>query len=218
MSALLDNEADETERAAVSEHLTECGRCREAQVEIVRLHRVMRVHPSEPVPDRTSDIMRALPQVRRGRAPVAAVVGAIAAAAVAAGTLVVIRNDPTSTSATVALEVSDAVVTRAPSGGVSVLSLTVRNRSNHEDALVAVTTPVAADVSLHATHEVKGRAEMQSVDEIAVGAGQTRELGDETSHVMLLDLYESLEPGVTVKVELRFARGEAVDVDATVTA
>jgi copper(I)-binding protein len=162
--------------------------------------------------------MRALPPLRRRRrrGPIAAGIGAIAAAAV--GTLVVVSDDPVATSAAPNVEVSDVVVTQAPPGGVSVLSFTVRNRSNQDDALVAVTTPVAANASLHATRDVEGRAEMQPVAQIAVAPGQTRELGDATSHIMLLDLHEALEPGLTVQVELRFARAEPMDVDATVTA
>ena len=62
------------------------------------------------------------------------------------------------------------------------------------------------------------RRSCETVDEIVVGGGETRTLGDGTSHIMLLDLHQRLDPGGRVRIELQFERAAPIDLDAVVTA
>ena len=98
------------------------------------------------------------------------------------------------------------------------MSFRVHNLSAQDDALVGVRTTAADAATLHAIRTVDGREIMQSVDEIAVAAGETRDLGDGTSHIMLVDLRQQLEPGVRVRIELEFVHAAPVDIDGVVTA
>ena len=140
------------------------------------------------------------------------------AAAAAAIVVFVARPDNARLSAAPAVEVSDVALSRAPTGGISIVSFRLHNLSASEDAVVGVVTDAAGSASLHTVRTVDGRRVMRSVDEIVVAGGQTRTLSDGTSHIMLLDLRQSLDPGRRVHIELQFARAAPIDLEATVTA
>ncbi len=214
-SALLDNEATDIEQLAVDGHLATCDACRSYERDLATLHRRTRLHAGEPVPDQTSRIMHALPRTKPRRWIAAA---AAAVAAAVAGVVFAPRADGPGSSAAPRVEVSHVALSRAPTGGISVVSFRLHNLSANEDALVGVVTDAAGDASLHTVRTVDGRTIMRAVDEIVVAGGETRDLGDGTSHIMLLDLRERLDPGGSVHIELQFARAAPIDLDAMVTA
>ncbi len=143
---------------------------------------------------------------------------AVVAVAVGACLVASSRDEPLRLSASPNVEVSQVAVSQGPLGGLSVVSFRVHNLSVQDDALVGARTAAADDATLHVIRTVNGREVMQSVDEIAVAAGETRDLGGGTSHIMLVDLREQLEPGVRVRIELEFVHAAPVDVDGVVTA
>jgi copper(I)-binding protein len=148
----------------------------------------------------------------------AAAAVAVIAVAASVGVVASSRDDARSLSASPNVEVSQVAVSQGPTGGLSVVSFRVRNLSAQDDALVGVRTTAADAATLHAIRSVGGREIMQSVDEIALAAGETRDLGDGTSHIMLVDLRQQLEPGVRVTIELEFVHAAPVDIDGVVTA
>ncbi len=220
LSAALDHEAGRAELAEASAHIGACQACSAHRSRLEALHRRVRLHPGEPVPDRTAAILSVLPHPRRSRHALRALAASVAVVALAASAAVVAssRDDSRPLSASPNVEVSQVAVSQGPTGGLSVVSFRVHNLSAQDDALVGVRTTAADGATLHSIHTVDGREIMQSVDEIAVAAGETRDLGGGTSHIMLVDLRQQLEPGVRVRIELEFVHAAPVDVDGVVTA
>jgi predicted anti-sigma-YlaC factor YlaD len=56
-SATLDGESTDVERAAVDAHLATCGPCRRHAVDVLSLHRHVRVAPAPAVPDLTARVV-----------------------------------------------------------------------------------------------------------------------------------------------------------------
>ncbi len=220
LSAVLDHEAGQAELAEASAHVAVCQACSAYRSRLEALHRRVRLHPGEPVPERTAAILSGLPHPRRARHARRTFAALVLVVAVAASATVVAsnRDDARLLSASPNVEVSQVVVSQGPTGGLSVVSFRVHNLSAQDDALVGVRTTAADGATLHSIHTVDGREIMQSVDEIAVAAGETRDLGDGTSHIMLVDLRQQLEPGVRVRIELEFVHAAPVDIDGVVTA
>jgi copper(I)-binding protein len=220
LSAALDHEAGEAELAEASTHVAACQECSACRSRLEAFHRRVRLHPGEPVPDRTAAILSALPRPHRARHTRRVLAASVAVVAIAASAVVVAssRDESRPLSASPNVEVSHVAVSQGPTGGLSVVSFRVHNLSAEDDALVGVRTTAADGAALHSIRTVGGREIMQSVDEIAVAAGQTRDLGDGTSHIMLVDLRQQLEPGVRVRIELEFVHAAPVDIDGVVTA
>ncbi|HMK12203.1 MAG TPA: copper chaperone PCu(A)C [Acidimicrobiales bacterium] len=221
LSAALDHEADAAELALASSHVAECDACRAYRSRLEALHRRVRLRPGEPVPDRTAAILAAVAQPERaGFTRSGVIVAAVAVVALAVSAFVVASrsDDEVRLVASPSVSVSEVAVRQGPPGGLSMVSFKVRNLSTRPDALVGARTAVADMATLHALRTVDGREIMQSVDQIALAAGETRDLGDGTSHIMLVDLRQQLEPGVRVTIELDFVHAPPVDVDGLVVA
>ena len=219
LSAALDHEAGPDELVEASAHVAACQACTAHSSRLDALHRRVRLRPGEPVPDRTAAILSSLPHPHRSRRRRLAVLASVAVVAVAASAFVAAARDGSPPlSASPIVEVSRVAVSQGPTGGLAVVSFRVHNLSVQDDALVGVRTTAADGATLHAIRTVDGREIMQSVDEIAVAGGETRDLGDGTSHIMLVDLREQLEPGVRVTIELEFVHAAPVDIDGVVTA
>lgn len=67
LSALLDGELDPDRESAVHAHLAECDECRAREARLRLLHRVVRLHPAEPVPDLTGAVLARVHPPRPGR-------------------------------------------------------------------------------------------------------------------------------------------------------
>jgi copper(I)-binding protein len=95
--------------------------------------------------------------------------------------------------------------------------MTIRNGGPTDDALVAATSPAAAIVEIHETTErASGEMTMALVTAVPVPSGGMAELKPGGYHVMLIDLVEPLDAGMTLELELTFASGATLHVSATV--
>jgi periplasmic copper chaperone A len=98
------------------------------------------------------------------------------------------------------------------------LYLTLSNNSDTPDALVAITSPVAARSELHVTeHKNPGIVTMRKLDELALPAQTIVSLEPKSVHVMLLGLTGPLRVGDHVPVTLHFKTEPEQTIDATVS-
>jgi predicted anti-sigma-YlaC factor YlaD len=67
LSALLDGELEPEREQALHAHLAECGACRGLEARLQALHRAVRLHPAEPVPDLTDAVLARVHPPRPGR-------------------------------------------------------------------------------------------------------------------------------------------------------
>ena len=103
-----------------------------------------------------------------------------------------------------------------PSQRVSAAFMVLRNHGMSERSLVAVHSDVADALELHNHIMEDGMMKMRRVDAIAIpGHGQVA-LKSSGFHIMLIGLTRDLEMGEEVSIELEFADGERLAVDAVV--
>ncbi|CAN5705108.1 copper chaperone PCu(A)C [soil metagenome] len=103
------------------------------------------------------------------------------------------------------------------SGTNGVVYLTVENTGDVDDRLVSATTDLAGAVELHTVNMVEGVMQMRQVeDEIDVPAGSTIVFEPGGLHIMLIGLNQSLEPGDTFDIELRFEDSGSMAVEVEV--
>ncbi|GHD04009.1 copper chaperone PCu(A)C [Novosphingobium pokkalii] len=101
----------------------------------------------------------------------------------------------------------------APGQSVGGGFLTVTNRGKTDDRLIAVTSPVAAQVQLHTMTMDGGVMRMREVTGgLAVPAGGTLELKPGGYHIMFIGLKKSLKAGERVPATLTFQRAGTVQV------
>ncbi|HEX4870005.1 MAG TPA: copper chaperone PCu(A)C [Moraxellaceae bacterium] len=84
------------------------------------------------------------------------------------------------------------------------------------DALLAVETPVAQVVELHATTQEQGLTRMEQESTLALAPGAVVELAPGGRHLMLINLRRALKPGERVPLTLRFRHAGLVTVEAEV--
>jgi copper(I)-binding protein len=87
--------------------------------------------------------------------------------------------------------------------------------SSEEAKLVAVSTPAAKSVEIHASAEQHGVMHMHAVDTIALPAGRRVELRPGSFHIMLVGLARPLAAGDTVPLTLTIedSRGKRTQVE-----
>ena len=151
-------------------------------------------------------------------APLLAALLALAACADADGPAVEAPPSPPPEAAVgSSLGVSDGYARAAPEGGVSAVFFRVENGTGTADTLVAARTDVAGRVEVHETTEgADGLRGMRPVAGVPVPAGGAVAFEPGGLHVMLLDLQRDLDAGETVPVELDFAGGRTLTLDAPV--
>jgi periplasmic copper chaperone A len=93
-------------------------------------------------------------------------------------------------------------------------------RSTEEARVVAVATPAAASVEIHASEQHQGVMHMHAIDELPLPAGKAVELKPGGFHIMLLGLTRALAAGervpLTFTIEDRKGRRTQVEVRAEV--
>ena len=103
-----------------------------------------------------------------------------------------------------------------PGQSVSAAFMILHNHGIKERSVVAAYSDVAAAVELHNHIMEDGMMKMRRVDAIAIpGHGQVA-LKSSGFHIMLIGLTRDLEMGEEVPIELEFADGERLAVDAVV--
>jgi periplasmic copper chaperone A len=98
----------------------------------------------------------------------------------------------------------------------SAVFMSLENRSDQDQALVAAESDVSEIVELHTHVEEGGMMRMRQIEKIDVPAGETVTLQPGGLHVMLIGLQQALEPGQTIDLNLVFEDGSRIPVQATV--
>jgi copper(I)-binding protein len=115
------------------------------------------------------------------------------------------------------VRVLDAYVPRPAAGDVTAAYLTLRNDGAAADTLVAISSDVSARGSLHDMEMKDGTMRMVPLEGgLVIPPGATVALKPGGRHGMLEGLDRELEPGSTVNLILRFARGGTAAVPARV--
>lgn len=134
--------------------------------------------------------------------------GAIAALALAGG----LAAGPAPADVTV----QDAWIAEPPPGAPAAAGyLTLVNPGEAPRALVAAASPACERVELHRTRVVDGVARMRPLERLEVPPGGSARLEPGGAHLMLMRP-QGLKVGQTVLLELRFADGERLEVQAPV--
>lgn len=119
-------------------------------------------------------------------------------------------------SGTPDLRVSSAQAS-APVAGASQLVLSIENRGDGDDRLVAVDSDAALAVEVHRTIvEDDGRAVMRLLEDVLLPASGTVDFRPGGLHLMLVVPDERVVVGGTFTIELRFARSAPIIVDVAV--
>lgn len=152
-----------------------------------------------------------MPHHLRPTAALLALVLAMGAGLAACGS-----GDGAAASGTLAVE--DVTVDRPINPAQTAVRLVVDNASATADTLEAVTSPVAADVSVHrSTTDDRGLSSMEAVDGLAIPARSKVTFEPGGLHVMLEDLTGDLAVGDAVPLTFTFAHAGKVQVSGTVT-
>lgn len=108
---------------------------------------------------------------------------------------------------------------RASSGGdqPSAGYMTIANPGAQGDQLIGATSPGATSVEMHkTTTDMSGMTAMQPVSSFDIPAGGTITLGPGGMHLMIMWLTGPLTTGGTLQLNLTFASGATVSVQAEV--
>jgi periplasmic copper chaperone A len=114
------------------------------------------------------------------------------------------------------VEVVGPVQVAAPVAGSSQVALTLVNRGDGDDELVAVSTEVALAVEIHRTTIADGSATMETLEGLPIGAGESVVFRPGELHLMLVVPDETVREGGTVELVLDFERSEDVVVEGQV--
>jgi copper(I)-binding protein len=101
-------------------------------------------------------------------------------------------------------------------GNVAAVYLTVENRGGQADTLVDVEVAGALVAMVHEQAAVGDMVEMRHVGRLPIAAGSTVVLEPGGLHVMLEGIDQAPVAGDTLRVTVRFARGQEVTVPAPV--
>lgn len=116
-----------------------------------------------------------------------------------------------------AIAVENAWVAPTP-GGVDVAAgyLTITNETAAADRLVSVSSPRAANVSVHEMSMDGGIMRMREMDGLDIPAGEQVTLQPSGLHLMFTGVNEPFVAGETVPIHLQFEHGGGMDVTAPV--
>jgi len=117
-----------------------------------------------------------------------------------------------------AVEIENATV-RLPLPGKSVSAgyFSIRNTTEQEQRLIAVTSPQFGLIELHRHAMKDGMMQMMAVEQISVPAAQVVHLQPGGLHLMLFRPVAPLTLGGQVELNLQWANGRSQQVVATVT-
>lgn len=102
------------------------------------------------------------------------------------------------------IEISRAYIAEPVTGERTAMYLTIINSGDADDALMGVSTPVAAAAEIHRTVDDGGTMRMEPVKLVAIPARGSTRLVPGGHHVMLLGLKQALWSGDHVDVTLHF--------------
>lgn len=115
------------------------------------------------------------------------------------------------------LVVEDAWSRPAPSGGVGVVYMRLKNEGTTADRLLTARSPACESVELHRTSRDGDRVTMAPVVEgVELGPGDTLVLEPGGHHLMLFGLRQALAPGDRLDVVLELERRGELTVSSVV--
>lgn len=91
-----------------------------------------------------------------------------------------------------------------PAAHVGAVYLSITNRGAKPDDLLAVSSPIAANVEIHRSTMVQGVMQMRPVAALECPPGVTVNIEPGGLHIMLLGLTQSLVAGSTFPLTLKF--------------
>ncbi|HTI83020.1 MAG TPA: copper chaperone PCu(A)C [Acetobacteraceae bacterium] len=110
----------------------------------------------------------------------------------------------------------DQVWSRAAiAGHEGVVYLSITN-SGPTDTLTGASTPIAAMAGLHQTINDNGVMKMRSVPSMPIEPGRTVTLAPQGTHIMLMDLKQSLAEGDSFPITLTFEKAGTITAEAKV--
>ena len=95
--------------------------------------------------------------------------------------------------------------------------LTLTNRGDAADRLIALSTPVAERAELHRDVMTKGVMSMEPVPDLALAAGASLAIAPGHYHVMLIGVRAPLAAGQSFPLTLTFDKAGPIEVSVTVT-
>lgn len=115
------------------------------------------------------------------------------------------------------VKVTNAYVPLAPKGVMAHAAyMELTNTGAETRSLIGLTAKAYAMSHLHQSADVDGIATMTAMHQLDIKPGQTVTLAPGGLHVMLMQPSAPLAQGATVALQLNFANGETVSVDAKV--
>jgi len=105
---------------------------------------------------------------------------------------------------------------RATTGQVGVVYMTLKNPGATDDRLVAAATPIAGKAELHTTIEENGVMKMPPLPAVEVKANAEASLKPGGTHLMLIGLKGPLKEGSSFPLSLTFEKAGKLDVTVAV--
>jgi periplasmic copper chaperone A len=103
-----------------------------------------------------------------------------------------------------------------PNAKSAVIYLTIVNRGNEADTLLAITTPRAKAATLHETTMQDDIMKMRELDGLEIPAGREVMLEAGAKHIMLTGLSAGFKEGEVVPLEMTFEKAGLVTLEAVV--
>ncbi len=103
-----------------------------------------------------------------------------------------------------------------PTARTGAVYLTLENTSKTDLRVVKVSTEAAEFAEIHLSDMTDGVMKMRRVEELVLPALQTLDMQQENMHIMLVGLNAPLAVGGTVELQLEFAAGAALTIEAHV--
>ncbi|HEV7437302.1 MAG TPA: copper chaperone PCu(A)C [Pseudorhizobium sp.] len=105
------------------------------------------------------------------------------------------------------------IIETPPGAKVAAGYLSIANKGNEDDRLLAIESTVVPKVELHTSSITDGVARMTPMEGgMALPAGKTTALGDEGTHAMFTNLPQQLKQGEKVEAVLVFEKAGRVPV------
>ncbi|WP_093734490.1 copper chaperone PCu(A)C [Sulfitobacter litoralis] len=90
-------------------------------------------------------------------------------------------------------------------------------RSDEDDQLIGITTPIAGHVTVHGVEtDANGVSRMSAIEALKLPSGETVTLAPGGMHLMLIALTEKLEEGTVLPLTLTFASGAKIEISVPV--
>jgi periplasmic copper chaperone A len=91
-----------------------------------------------------------------------------------------------------------------PTAGVAAVYLWIANSGTKADALISISSPIAAKAQMHSSTMTQGVMQMRPVEALELPPGMTIKIEPGALHIMLQGLKQPLEAGAAFPMTLEF--------------